>query len=62
MKSLETVSGNILTFDDISVRQVVSDIKVLGKEKLLVRFKDGTEIEQIVGVFFFVMMVFLDHY
>lgn len=44
--SLEAISGNILTFDEISVRQTVTGIKVISKEKLLVRFTDGTEIKQ----------------
>jgi len=45
---VDSVSTGIGTFDDLSVRQLVSFIKVLGKDKLLVCFKDGTEIEQII--------------
>jgi hypothetical protein len=36
------------TFDDLSIRQLVSFIKVIAKDKLLVCFKDGTEVEQII--------------
>lgn len=30
-------------YDDIRTRQFISNIKVLDKERLLIRFKDGTE-------------------
>ena len=30
-------------FDDIRTRQFISSIKVLDKERLLIRFKNGTE-------------------
>lgn len=36
-------------FDDAAVRQLISNIKVMDKARLLIRFKDGTEIEQMVG-------------
>ena len=39
-------SGAIEEYDDIRTRQLISNIKVLDKESLLVRFKDGTEIVQ----------------
>lgn len=45
---LETVDTGITSFDEITVRQLVSAIRVLNEEKLLIRFKDGTEIEQII--------------
>ncbi len=45
---LESVDKGITTFDDLTVRQLVSAIKVMSKEKLLIRFNDGTEIEQII--------------
>lgn len=45
---VDSVSTGISTFDDLSVRQLVSFIKVIGKDKLLVCFKDGTELEQII--------------
>ncbi len=45
---LESVDTGITTFDELSVRQLVSAVKVIGKEKLLVRFRDGTEIEQLM--------------
>ena len=44
----ETVDTGISTFDDLSVRQLISFIKVLAKDRLLVCFKDGTEIEQMI--------------
>jgi len=39
-------SGAIKEYDDVRTRQLISNIKVLDKESLLVRFKDGTEIVQ----------------
>ena len=33
-------------FDELTVRQLVSNIKVLDKDSLLICFKDGTEITQ----------------
>lgn len=45
---VDSVNTGIGTFDDLSVRQLVSFIKVIAKDKLLVSFKDGTEIEQII--------------
>ncbi|WP_298035195.1 recombinase family protein [uncultured Dysosmobacter sp.] len=38
----------ITDFDEVLVRQLISNIKVLDKEHLLIRFKDGMEIEQYV--------------
>ena len=35
-------------FDELTVRQLVSNIKVLDRDSLLIRFKDGTEITQMV--------------
>lgn len=45
---VDSVDAGISTFDDLSVRQLISFIKVMSKDKLLVCFKDGTEIEQIM--------------
>ena len=45
---LEQASGTITAFDGITVRQLVSNIKVAGKDTLMIRFKDGTEIMQTV--------------
>ncbi|MPM21371.1 hypothetical protein SDC9_67815 [bioreactor metagenome] len=45
---VNSVNTGITTFDDLSVRQLISFIKVIDKDKLLVCFKDGTEIEQIM--------------
>jgi len=45
---LEAVDTGIATFDEVTVRQLISAITVLSEEKLLIRFKDGTEIEQII--------------
>ena len=44
--AIEMDSGAIEEYDDIMVRQLISNIKVLDKETILVRFKDGTEIQQ----------------
>lgn len=52
---MATITGTLkesdsaeVSFDDIIVRQMVSRIKVLDRERLSIRFKDGTEIEQII--------------
>lgn len=45
---LEAVDTGITTFDEVTVRQLISAITVLSEEKLLIRFKDGTEFEQII--------------
>jgi DNA invertase Pin-like site-specific DNA recombinase len=45
---LESVDTGITAFDEVTVRQMISAITVLSEEKLLIRFKDGTEIEQII--------------
>lgn len=45
---LDTVDTGITTFDEIAVRQLVSAVRVISKERLLVCFKDGAEIEQII--------------
>lgn len=44
--ALELGSGAIEEYDEIMVRQLISNIKVLDAETILVRFKDGTEIRQ----------------
>ena len=41
-KSLEEIGCAITGFDEVTVRQVVSNIKVMDKNSLLIRFKDGT--------------------
>ena len=46
--TLEGTDSAIEGFNDGMVYQTVSSIKVLDKERLAVRFKDGTEIEQEV--------------
>lgn len=43
---LEGVDSAIGGFDEAMVRQAVASITVLDRERLSVRFKDGTEIEQ----------------
>lgn len=45
---LDGTDSSMTSFDEITVRQLVSSIKVLDKERLLIRFKDGTETEQII--------------
>ena len=46
--ALSQDSGMIEKYDDVRTRQLVSYIKVLDKEHLLIRFRDGTEIVQTV--------------
>ena len=48
-KELEETSGTVTTFDEIAVRQMVSNIKVVSKDTLMVCFKDGSEIMQTIG-------------
>ena len=45
---LETADSSIGEFRDDTVRQLISSIKVLDKDRLSIRFKDGTEFEQII--------------
>ncbi len=45
-KEPEQSSGMITEFDEVMVRQLVSNIKVVSKDTLLICFKDGTEITQ----------------
>ncbi len=44
--TLEHIDSAIEGFDEAMVRQTVASITVLDRERLSVRFKDGTEIEQ----------------
>ena len=46
--SLKQMGGNITEYDDVRVRQLVSHIKAMDKNTLLVCFKDGTEVVQPV--------------
>ncbi|WP_170871624.1 zinc ribbon domain-containing protein, partial [Desulfosporosinus metallidurans] len=46
MEFLEACIAEIAEFDDIIVRKLIDKITVISKSRLLVRFKDGTEIEQ----------------
>lgn len=46
--TLEHTDSFIEEFEDGTVRQLVSSIRVLDRERLSTRFKDGTEIEQII--------------
>ena len=43
---LDQTCGTLADFDELTVRQLVSNIKVLDKDSLLICFKDGTEITQ----------------
>lgn len=45
---LASTEPAITAFDNVAVRQLIESVKVVSKEKLLVRFKDGTEIEQMI--------------
>ena len=47
--ALSQDSGMIEEYDDIRTRQFISNIKVLDKERLLIRFRDGTESVQHIG-------------
>ena len=44
--AIEQMGASITDYDDIRTRQLISTIKVVDKETLLIRFKDGTEITQ----------------
>lgn len=46
--TLETTGSAITGFDDGIVFQMVGSIKALDKDRLSIRFKDGTELEQTV--------------
>lgn len=48
-KELEQADGIITAFDEITVRQLASNIKVISKDTLLICFKDGSEINQTIG-------------
>ena len=43
---LDRTEPGITEFDEVAVRQLIDAIKVMGKDKLLIRFKDGMELEQ----------------
>ena len=45
---LEATDSAIEEFRDDTVRQLISSIKVLDRDRLSIRFKDGTELEQII--------------
>jgi hypothetical protein len=45
---LEETDCSITDFDEVTVRQMVSNIKVMDADRLLIRFKDGTETEQMM--------------
>lgn len=47
--TLEETSAALADFDELTVRQLVSNIKVLDHDSLLVRFKDGTELVRQKG-------------
>lgn len=47
-RELERTAGTITEFDEVTVRQLVSNVKVIGNNTLLICFKDGTEITQTV--------------
>ena len=47
-EAMELDSGAIEEYDEVMVRQLISNIKVIDKDAILVRFKDGVEIEQRV--------------
>ena len=46
--ALDTAEVSVTTFDEVTVRQLIESVKVMSKDKLLIRFKDGTEIQQTI--------------
>ena len=48
-EAVEQDSGAIEEYDEVMARQLISSIKVISRETILVRFKDGVEIEQRIG-------------
>ena len=46
--ALEESDVYAVPFDDVIVRQVISNIKVLDRERVSIRFRDGTEVEQVI--------------
>lgn len=46
--ALESAVGALSGFDEVTVRRLVSSIRALDRDRLLIRFKDGTELEQTV--------------
>ena len=46
--ALDEADSAEVGFDDVIVRQVIGSIKVLDRERLSIRFKDGTEVEQAI--------------
>lgn len=48
ISALDTMDSSVTAFDDVTVRQLIESVKVVSKDRLLVCFKDGTEIEQII--------------
>lgn len=47
--TLERENSAIEEFDEVLVWQLVSNIMVLGKDRIMVWFKDGTEAEQVIS-------------
>ncbi|MHB9010483.1 MAG: hypothetical protein ACYC3E_00620 [Carboxydocellales bacterium] len=50
MEFLELATAGITQYNDVNVRKLIDKITVISKGKLLVRFKDGTEIEQEISM------------
>ena len=50
-QTVESTDAAITQFDDLTVRQLISNIKVIDKDRLFIRFKDGTELEQNMADF-----------
>ncbi len=44
--AVELDSGAIEEYDEVMVRQLISNVKIIDKNAILVRFKDGIEIQQ----------------
>ena len=47
-EAVANISGSITEYYDVQARQLISSIKVMDKESILVRFKDGREIKMSI--------------
>jgi hypothetical protein len=48
-KFLNTADCKLSGFDNQLVRQLIQSIKVVSKDKIIIRFKSGLEIEQEIA-------------
>ena len=45
-EALENLTGDFTEWDDSLVRQLIHTVKVLGKDKILITFRAGAEVEE----------------